>query len=177
MLVKFPYSASRRVAARRPRRSKNGTPEERAARAAAKSGPPAPVTEIPPFRCGDQRGPAAPVPEFAGPTVASMTDAELAAMEFAPWPHDPRPGPSHEQWEKWNNIHGATLRIVGALMQQDKKSLVDYCTGLDDREWKDLNAMFDQSGKFFSDMANLIEGARYRLVVATAVAAQQEAVS
>jgi hypothetical protein len=40
MLVKFPYSASRRVAARRPRRSKNGTPEERAAARAA-LGPPA----------------------------------------------------------------------------------------------------------------------------------------
>jgi hypothetical protein len=46
MLVKFPYSASRRVAARRPRRSKNGTPEERAAKAAAKLGPPATVTAI-----------------------------------------------------------------------------------------------------------------------------------
>jgi len=37
MLVKFPAIASRRIAARRPRRSKNGTPEERAAKAAAKS--------------------------------------------------------------------------------------------------------------------------------------------
>ena len=35
MILKFPYSASRRIAARRPRRSKNGTPEERAAKAAA----------------------------------------------------------------------------------------------------------------------------------------------
>ena len=34
-VVKFPYSASRRIAARRPRRSKNGTPEERAAKAVA----------------------------------------------------------------------------------------------------------------------------------------------
>jgi hypothetical protein len=33
MIVKFPYRMSRRVAARRPRRSKNGTPEERAAKA------------------------------------------------------------------------------------------------------------------------------------------------
>jgi hypothetical protein len=106
-----------------------------------------------------------------------MTDAELAAMEFAPWPHDPHPGPSHEQWAKWNNIHGATLRIVCALMQQDKKALVHYCTDLDDQEWNDLNAMLDQSSNFFSEMANIIEGARCRLVVATAVAAQQEAVS
>ena len=36
-IMKFPGRASRRIAARRPRRSKNGTPEERAAKAAAKS--------------------------------------------------------------------------------------------------------------------------------------------
>ncbi|KRR22624.1 hypothetical protein CQ14_30930 [Bradyrhizobium lablabi] len=34
-VVKFPYSVSRRVHSRKPRRSKNGTPEERAAKAAA----------------------------------------------------------------------------------------------------------------------------------------------
>ena len=32
-IVKFPYSASRRVHSQKPRRSKNGTPEERAAKA------------------------------------------------------------------------------------------------------------------------------------------------
>jgi hypothetical protein len=36
-VVKFPAIAARRIAARRPRRSKNGTPEERAAKAAAQS--------------------------------------------------------------------------------------------------------------------------------------------
>jgi hypothetical protein len=45
MIVKFPYSASRRIAARRPRRSKNGTREERAAKAAA-AGTTATVTGI-----------------------------------------------------------------------------------------------------------------------------------
>jgi hypothetical protein len=34
-VIKFPYDASRRIHSRKPRRSKNGTPEERAARAAA----------------------------------------------------------------------------------------------------------------------------------------------
>jgi hypothetical protein len=34
-VVKFPYSASRRVYSRRPRKSKNGTPEERAGKAGA----------------------------------------------------------------------------------------------------------------------------------------------
>jgi hypothetical protein len=33
-IVKFPYSASRRVHSKKPRRSKNGTPEQRAAKAA-----------------------------------------------------------------------------------------------------------------------------------------------
>jgi hypothetical protein len=36
-VVTFPAIAARRIAARRPRRSKNGTPEQRAAKAAAKS--------------------------------------------------------------------------------------------------------------------------------------------
>ena len=34
-IAKFPYSASRRLYSRRPRKSINGTPEERAARAGA----------------------------------------------------------------------------------------------------------------------------------------------
>jgi hypothetical protein len=34
-VVKFPYDACRRVQSRKPRKSKNGTPEERAAKAAA----------------------------------------------------------------------------------------------------------------------------------------------
>jgi hypothetical protein len=34
-IFKFPYDVSRRVHSRKPRRSKNGTPEERAAKAAA----------------------------------------------------------------------------------------------------------------------------------------------
>lgn len=44
MIVKFPYSMSRRAFARKPRRSINGTPEERAAKAAGSS---AIVTEFP----------------------------------------------------------------------------------------------------------------------------------
>jgi hypothetical protein len=37
-IVKFPYDACRRVHSRKQRRSKNGTPEERAAKAQAASG-------------------------------------------------------------------------------------------------------------------------------------------
>jgi predicted alpha/beta-hydrolase family hydrolase len=34
-VINFPYRASRRIHSRKPRRSKNGTPEERAAKATA----------------------------------------------------------------------------------------------------------------------------------------------
>jgi hypothetical protein len=44
-IFKFPYDACRRVHSRKPRRSKNGTPEERAAKVPAKP-PPAAVIEI-----------------------------------------------------------------------------------------------------------------------------------
>lgn len=45
-IVKFPYSASRRVYSKQPRRSKNGTPEERAAKAAALEAMPADVVPM-----------------------------------------------------------------------------------------------------------------------------------
>ena len=45
-IVKFPYSASRRVYSKQPRRSKNGTPEERAAKAAALETAPADVVPM-----------------------------------------------------------------------------------------------------------------------------------
>jgi hypothetical protein len=45
-IVKFPYSASRRVYSKKPRQSKNGTPEERAAKAVASEGPPADVVDM-----------------------------------------------------------------------------------------------------------------------------------
>jgi hypothetical protein len=50
-VVKFPYSASRRVHSQKPRRSKNGTPEERAAKAAPLE-PPADVVLMSDLREG-----------------------------------------------------------------------------------------------------------------------------
>jgi hypothetical protein len=50
-IINFPYSASRRVHSQKPRRSKNGTPEERAAKAAATESPPASIV---PFSARNQ---------------------------------------------------------------------------------------------------------------------------
>lgn len=46
-VLEFPYDASRRLHSRKPRRSKNGTPAERAAKAAAQAGTPATVVTMP----------------------------------------------------------------------------------------------------------------------------------
>lgn len=49
-IIKLPYSVTRGVHSRKPRRSKNGTPEERStkeAKAAAAVRPPANVTQLP----------------------------------------------------------------------------------------------------------------------------------
>jgi hypothetical protein len=45
-IFKFPYDACRRAHSRKPRRSKNGTPEERAAKAGAAQGAPAAVIDL-----------------------------------------------------------------------------------------------------------------------------------
>jgi hypothetical protein len=45
-VVKFPYSASRRVHSKKPRRSKNGTPKEREAKAAAMQRPAGAVIDL-----------------------------------------------------------------------------------------------------------------------------------
>lgn len=45
-VVKFPYDACRRVHSKKPRRSKNGTPDERAAKAAALETTPADVVSM-----------------------------------------------------------------------------------------------------------------------------------
>jgi hypothetical protein len=49
-IVKLPYSVTRCIVARRPRRSKNGTPEDRAAKAAAKGTTTATIVNVAPQR-------------------------------------------------------------------------------------------------------------------------------
>jgi len=68
-IAKFPYNASRRLYSRRPRKSINGTPEERAAKAAAAKPEPATITDIS-GRSGDNQ-------------VAKAAKAAPSIVEFA----------------------------------------------------------------------------------------------
>jgi hypothetical protein len=79
-VIKFPYDASRRIHSRKPRRSKNGTPEERAAKAAAGAATRMPAAIV------DLRGPPA---DHASSTVdrrklrSSPLRDKVAPISFA----------------------------------------------------------------------------------------------
>ena len=84
-VVRFPYSASRRVHSRKPRRSKNGTPEERAAKATAALPPAADIVALGPqeplcdrrkLRANPLREEVAPI-SFAVTVVGKMHTADL----------------------------------------------------------------------------------------------------
>jgi hypothetical protein len=59
--------------------------------------------------------------------------AALATMEIEPWEKDRlRDGPSHEtSWYKWNNQHGAMLRLACSVMTKDKSGLADFALFLE----------------------------------------------
>jgi hypothetical protein len=63
-VIKFPYDACRRVHSRKPRKSKNGTPEERAAKAAAAA-----------------KSPAATVIEICRPSIATAESSANPVYE------------------------------------------------------------------------------------------------
>jgi hypothetical protein len=74
-IVKLPYDISRRLHSRKPRRSKNGTPEERAAKAAATQQPGASVIAL--SNRADKPG-KQPDDSFSGFLVSFRTYFEAA---------------------------------------------------------------------------------------------------
>ena len=97
--------------------------------------------------------------------------AALATMEIEPWEKDGlRDGPSHETWYKWNNQHGAMLRLACSVMTKDKSGLADFALFLE-REglFQNLRRDLEISANFFRDMAQVIESANFRLLVGAAV--------
>ncbi|WMT78759.1 hypothetical protein [Bradyrhizobium sp. Ash2021] len=88
-IVKFPYRASRRVYSKMPRRSKNGTPGARAAKAAALQSPPADIVHLP-LRAPDRRklreSPLRDhiaIVSFGATVVGKMRNAELKGESLA----------------------------------------------------------------------------------------------
>src|ERR1700676_3358772 len=82
-VVKFPYSSSRRVHSKKPRRSKNGTPEERAAKEAKAAATSTPATVIEISRRSDNQRLAKAVKD--GPTFVEFIQTLRAyfVQEFA----------------------------------------------------------------------------------------------
>ena len=78
-IFRFPYSASRRVHSQKSRRSKNGTPEERAAKAAAARGEPATLLDMCP-QIDRRKLRSSPSPD----QIATISVAELVVGEMCP---------------------------------------------------------------------------------------------
>jgi hypothetical protein len=90
-----------------------------------------------------------------------------ASVKIVPWEKTATTGPSREQWEKWNNEHGAMLRIACATMALNKNELADAAAVFDDdiAGWDELQSSYDRSIAFFKDMAKTIEAAQLRFLV------------
>jgi hypothetical protein len=98
-------------------------------------------------------------------------DREYAAMNFVPWDYSPTPGPSQDQWMKWNTVHGAALRMSCFLMMQTKEQLAEFVLAFEEGECRfdDVVKMLDESVNFFSETAKIIQGAQCRLMVGASV--------
>jgi hypothetical protein len=94
----------------------------------------------------------------------------LANAKIVPWDRTPHPGPSHEQWVKWQNPHAVVLRMACATMMQTKDELAEMA-GSHEREDQldELLDSFNHSIDFFQSMAKTIEAGKLRLLVGDAV--------
>ena len=145
-VVRFPYSACRRVHSRKPRRSKNGTPEERAARTAAEASKLVPaaivdlskmMAEAPADKVDRRKLRSSPLREKVGPisfavtVVGKLTTADLRkepldmdAAESEGWIHTPRTGANAARFVA-DELDKAAERL-GQLQGQSEKSEISH---------------------------------------------------
>jgi hypothetical protein len=160
-IVKFPYSASRRVHSQKPRRSKNGTPEERAAKAAATQLPPASIvslsarnqsTEEPTIDRRKLRGSPLrdkiPSISFAATIVGKMCTADLKGEDL---PSDTA------GWREELRTGAATARYVADELDKAAERLQREAAAMTPKEFKEA---YDQGSpeiqQFISDKIRAI---------------------
>ena len=92
----------------------------------------------------------------------------LAAVDFEPWPFDPEPGPSRQEWESWNLTHGANLRAAFTIMQGNKAKTTAVAADLTIDGVESICGCFRESAKFFEDMRTVLIAASGRLMAGLA---------
>jgi hypothetical protein len=140
-VLKFPYSASRRVHSQKPRRSKNGSPEERVAKAAATQSP---AASIVPF-AGRNQSPEEPtidrrklrssplrekIPSisFAATIVGLMCTADLRGQDL---PSDTA------GWREELRTGAATARYVADELDKAAERLQREAAAMTPKEFKE----------------------------------------
>jgi hypothetical protein len=106
--------------------------------------------------------------------------AKWAAIEVVPWDNSDELGPSREQWVAWQNPHAVMLRVACHVMTLSKEQLAEAAGKYESNGKGGLDEILEYletSRAFFNDMANIVEGAKTRLLIGSAVYAQQAAAS
>lgn len=109
-IVKLPYTVTRKLHARKPRKSKNGTPEERAAFAARAA--PAPAAIVDP-------GAGAQVIAFPDPVPAAQSQRSLYSDAFFRLPFVTLPETAPAQWGEFWKVTVMWNEAAAAATYQD----------------------------------------------------------
>jgi hypothetical protein len=137
-IFKFPYDASRRVHSQKPRRSKNGTPEERAAKVSALETTPADLVDLSPqidrrkLRSSPLRDKIAAI-SFAATIVGKMCTADLKGEEL---PSDTA------GWREELRTGAATARYVADELDKAAERLQLEAAAMTPKEFKEA---YDQA--------------------------------
>jgi hypothetical protein len=181
MIVEFPRSKSRRIAARRPRRSKNGTPEERAAK---KAGNNAQVVALRRRRSKDDElvarvnSDADLAGSIAWPEVGEPADypknlEELADVDFAGIPEFVADGfgcgtpEFREKLEAYFRMLGVAGRHAFMVLGPSRRELIEKLDGDSAEAVESWLRILSGGYKDLVRLARYVRAAEVRLLVAS----------
>ena len=108
--------------------------------------------------------------------LTSVTEEEMAAMDFEPWKHavDEWTPPSNEEWADTIGLLVA-LRMAWMLMYKTKAELETIAETLEEEAIDEMFGGVTEARKYFGNIASILTGAETRMLCAMAsLAARQK---
>jgi len=93
---------------------------------------------------------------------------KMATLDFEPWKENPAEALLWFNFEVINNPHLISCRLACTVMRRSKPELIEMIKRDDDGASLLMLGTLDDSIKFFKGVAELIEAARGRMLVALA---------
>lgn len=113
--------------------------------------------------------PVAPSVEASKPASAD----HLADAEFEPWVYDSTAHPTHSYWQRAWDPHGKMLAVAYTMMTKSKPELIEAAASMGGMQEDDGGALWDlvqrlkHTQTFLRSLADMLEGAETRMLVAT----------